>query len=49
MSVGALPECTATCVSTLSPSEWTALEEYEHAFSVRQLTGRHLPRFEHTG
>src|SRR5271166_5938473 len=43
VSVGALPECTATCVSTLSPAEWTALEEYEHTFSVRQLTGDIYP------
>ena len=43
VSVGGLPECAATCVSTLSQSEWTALEEYERAFSVRQLTGDIYP------
>ncbi len=43
VSVGGLPECTTTCVSTLAQSEWTALEEYEHAFSVRQLTGDIYP------
>ncbi len=43
VSVGALPECTTTCVSTMLPAEWTALEEYERAFSVRQLTGDIYP------
>jgi hypothetical protein len=44
VSVGALPECTASgCSSTLSPSEWTALEEYEQKFNVRQLTGDIFP------
>jgi hypothetical protein len=44
VSVGALPECTESgCVSTLSPTEWTALEEYEHTFNVRQLTGDVYP------
>jgi hypothetical protein len=44
VSVGSLPECTASgCVSTLSPSEWTALEEYEQKFNVRQLTGDIFP------
>jgi len=44
VSVGALPECTESgCVSTLSPAEWTALEEYEHTFNVRQLTGDIYP------
>src|SRR5271165_6027246 len=44
VSVGALPECTESgCVSTLSPTEWTALEEYEHTFNVRQLTGDIFP------
>ena len=43
VSVGALPECTTTCSSTLSPSEWSALEEYERTFNVRQLTGDIYP------
>jgi hypothetical protein len=44
VSVGGLPECTASgCVSTLSAAEWTALEEYEHTFNVRQLTGDIYP------
>ncbi len=44
VSVGSLPECGESgCVSTLSPAEWTALEEYEHTFSVRQLTGDIYP------
>ncbi len=44
VSVGALPECGESgCVSTLSQAEWTALEEYEHTFSVRQLTGDIYP------
>ncbi len=44
VSVGGLPECNETgCVSTLSPSEWSVLEEYEHTFNVRQLTGDIFP------
>ncbi len=43
VSVGQLPECTSTCVSTLSPSEWTAIEEYEQTFNVRQITGDVFP------
>jgi len=43
VSVGDLPECAATCVSQLSPSEWAALEEYEQTFNVRQLTGDIFP------
>jgi Immunoglobulin I-set domain len=44
VSVGALPECTGSgCSSTLSASEWTALEEYEQKFNVRQLTGDIFP------
>ena len=43
VSVGQLPECAATCVSTLSASEWTALEEYEQTFHIRQLTGDIFP------
>ncbi len=43
VSVGGLPECTSTCASTLSTAEWTALEEYEHTFNVRQLTGDIFP------
>ncbi len=44
VSVGSLPECTESgCVSTLSTAEWTALEEYEHTFNVRQLTGDIYP------
>jgi hypothetical protein len=44
VSVGGLPECTESgCVSTLSSSEWSALEEYEHTFNVRQLTGDVFP------
>ena len=44
VSVGQLPECTESgCVSTLSAAEWTALEEYEQAFHVRQLTGDVYP------
>ncbi len=37
-------ECpTSGCVSQLSPAEWTALEEYEQTFNVRQLTGDIFP------
>ena len=44
VSVGELPECTESgCVSTLSTSEWSALEEYEQTFHVRQITGDVFP------
>ncbi len=48
VSVGNLPECKTTggkeeCISTLSSSEWTALEEYEQTFNVRQVTGDIFP------
>ena len=48
VSVGDLPECKTTggkeeCASTLSPTEWTALEEYEQTFNVRQVTGAIFP------
>jgi uncharacterized protein YaaQ len=43
VSVGDLPECTTTCVSQLSQTEWTAIEEYEQTFNVRQLTGDIFP------
>src|SRR5271165_6867995 len=43
VSVGDLPECATTCASTLSAAEWTAIEEYEHTFNVRQLTGDIFP------
>ncbi len=44
VSVAGLPECTESgCVSTLSQPEWSALEEYEHTFNVRQLTGDVFP------
>lgn len=43
VTVGDLPECTTTCVSQLSPTEWTAIEEYEQTFNVRQLTGDIFP------
>jgi hypothetical protein len=44
VSVGGLPVCNeAGCESTLTPSEWTALETYEQAFNVRQITGDIFP------
>jgi hypothetical protein len=43
VSVGALPECGTSCVPTLTQSEWTALEEYEQGYNVRQLTGIIFP------
>ncbi len=43
VSVGNLPVCTSTCVSTLSQTEWAALEEYEQTFNVRQITGDVFP------
>ncbi len=43
VAVGQLPVCGESCTSTLSPSEWTAIEEYEQTFNVRQLTGHIFP------
>ena len=47
VSVGDLPECTKgateTCASTLSATEWAAIEEYEQTFNVRQITGDIFP------
>src|SRR5580692_5549731 len=44
VSVGGLPVCTESgCESTLTAAEWTALEEYEHTFNVRQITGDVFP------
>jgi hypothetical protein len=43
VSVGGLPVCTTICTSTLSQTEWTALEEYEQTFNVRQMTGDIFP------
>jgi hypothetical protein len=43
VSVGGLPICTTICTSTLSQTEWTALEEYEQTFNVRQMTGDIFP------
>jgi hypothetical protein len=43
VSVGDLPLCTETCTSTLTASEWTAIEEYEQTFNVRQITGDVYP------
>ena len=45
VSVGNLADCSGTsgCVSDLSASEWTALEQYEHQFNVRQITGDIFP------
>lgn len=43
VTVGDLPECGTTCVSQLTPTEWTAIEEYEQTFNVRQLTGDIFP------
>ena len=43
VSVASLPVCGETCTSTLSQTEWTALEEYEQTFNVRQITGDTFP------
>jgi Immunoglobulin I-set domain len=44
VAVGGLPLCTESgCESTLSPTEWTALEAYEQAFNIRQITGDVFP------
>ncbi|MBV9805737.1 MAG: Ig-like domain-containing protein [Solirubrobacterales bacterium] len=42
-SVGGLTDCSTTCVSDLSASEVTALEQYEHRFNIRQITGDVYP------
>ena len=44
VSVGDLVDCSSgTCVSDLSPAEWTAIEQYEHEFNIRQITGDIYP------
>jgi hypothetical protein len=43
VSVGNDLDCTATCVSDLSPAEWTAIQQYEHRFNVRQISGYVYP------
>ncbi len=43
VSVGQLPVCEVSCVSSLSQTEWSAIEEYEQTFNVRQLTGEIFP------
>ena len=44
VSVGNLIDCsTATCVSDLSAAESAALEQYEHKFNIRQITGDVYP------
>ncbi|MBV8929020.1 MAG: hypothetical protein JO152_07845, partial [Mycobacteriaceae bacterium] len=41
---GNLTDCaTGTCVSDLSAAEATALEQYEHKFNIRQITGDVYP------
>jgi hypothetical protein len=46
-SIGGLPECTKTCIETLSSTEKTAIEEYEQTFNVRQITGDLFPNAAH--
>jgi hypothetical protein len=43
VSVGGLTDCAATCTSYLTPAEQTALEQYEHRFNIRQITGDIYP------
>ncbi|MFL5864074.1 MAG: hypothetical protein ACJ780_25435, partial [Solirubrobacteraceae bacterium] len=44
VSVGGLTDCsTGTCVSDLSAAESTALEQYEHKFNIRQISGDVYP------
>jgi hypothetical protein len=43
VSVGDLAVCTESCSSTLTQTEWTALEEYEQTFNVRQISGDIYP------
>jgi Invasin, domain 3 len=44
VSVGDLIDCsTGTCVSDLTPAEWTTLEQYEHQFNIRQISGDVYP------
>jgi hypothetical protein len=35
--------CSATCPSALSASDWSALEQYEQEFGIRQITGDVFP------
>jgi hypothetical protein len=35
--------CSATCTSALSPSDWSAVEQYEQEFGIRQITGDVFP------
>ena len=44
VSVGDVIDCsTGTCVSDLAASEWTAIEQYEAQFGIRQITGYIYP------
>ncbi len=43
VTVGGLPICGATCSSALSVSDWSALEQYEQEFGIRQITGDVFP------
>ena len=43
VATGGLPICGSTCTSALSSGDWAALEQYEHKFNVRQLTGDAFP------
>lgn len=44
VATGGLPICSgATCVSALSAAEWSALQSFEQAFNVRQLTAYTFP------
>lgn len=43
LATGGLVVCEATCASALSTTEWEALESYEQAFGVRQVTAYVYP------
>jgi IPT/TIG domain len=43
LATGGLVVCEATCASALSSTEWSALESYEQAFNVRQISAYIYP------
>ncbi|MGO9752157.1 MAG: hypothetical protein ACLP22_11750, partial [Solirubrobacteraceae bacterium] len=43
VAVGGLPICSATCSSAVSAADWSALEQYEQEFGIRQITGDVFP------
>ena len=43
VATGGLGICSTTCTSALSASDWSALEQYEQEFGIRQITGDVFP------